>query len=71
MAIDITDLVSFGGNDGDLLPVYRCACGKEYAPWDFILSVDNGRPKTCHACGRRMYFDVAIRVYEIKEADEA
>ena len=66
MAKDITDLVSIGTNDGELAPLYRCACGKEYAPWEFTLWADDGRPRTCHACGRQMYFEVTIRVFEVE-----
>jgi hypothetical protein len=66
MAKDITDLVTIGASDGDTVPLYRCVCGKEYAPWDFTLSSDEDRPRKCRACGRRMYIEVVIRVFEIE-----
>ena len=67
MVIDMTDEVVFGGNDGDSLPVQRCVCGKEFAPWGFMLGMDSDRAKSCPGCGRKMYFEVNIRVFVVYE----
>jgi len=65
---DITSQVSFADNDGELLPLTKCICGKEYEVWDFVLNTDiYDSPIKCDACGRRMYFEVSIKVYEIGE----
>jgi len=62
---DITSQVKWGLIDGDLLPLERCACGAEYESWDFILSTESDDPHTCEKCGRRIYFEVIIKVFEV------
>ena len=64
--IDITDKVAFGLNNDECLPLKKCACGKEFDWWEFILGMDSdpGYPKECPNCGRKMWFSVKIRVYE-------
>jgi len=64
---DITDKVEFGGNDDELLPLTKCICGKTFESWTFILNADKSSPTKCLACGRNLYFEIGIRVYEIKE----
>ena len=44
---DVTDNVRFGSNDGDLLPLYKCMCGREFDPWDFILNPDEWKECDC------------------------
>ena len=63
---DVTAEVAFWGNDGDTLPLTRCACGAEFPAWDFILSVYADLARQCPRCGRRMYFRNDIRVYEVE-----
>ncbi len=63
---DVTHLVSFSDNDGEDLPLTRCVCGKEFESWDFILSIYPDTAKECPACGRKLYFDYSITVYEIE-----
>ncbi len=63
---DVTHLVSFSDNDGESLPLTRCVCGKEFAAWDFILSIYPDMARECPACGRKLYFDYSITVYEIE-----
>lgn len=67
MDIEITGKVSFGLNDDECLPLKKCACGKEFAHWDFILGVYRDSPHECPDCKRKMYFAVEIKVYEVKE----
>lgn len=62
--IDITDLVEFGNNDGECLPIMRCVCGNEFYYWKFIISIYRDDPYHCDACGRGLYFTCAIRVFE-------
>ncbi len=62
---DITSEVSFQRNDDESLPLTKCACGKEFAPWDFIVSMERDYPSTCD-CGRKLYFTVDIKVFEKK-----
>jgi len=64
---DITDEVKFGLNDDECLPLTRCACGREFVHWDFLLGVYRDSPNQCPACKRKMYFDIKIKVYEVKE----
>ena len=62
---DITSQVRIGINDGDLVPLERCACGAEYKSWEFVLSTESYNLHTCEKCGRRMYFEVEIKVFEV------
>lgn len=61
---DITDEVKFDLNDDEYLPLTRCACGKEFVPWSFLLGVERDYPKTCPNCKRELYFALSIKVYE-------
>lgn len=65
--IDITDMVEFGAIDGDILNFNKCACGKEFEDWDFLLSVGEEWAKKCPKCGREMFFSYNTRVFEIRE----
>lgn len=64
-AKDITALVKTGSPDGESVPLVRCACGKTWERWDFILSIYPDMPRECDGCGRRMYAAVEVRVYEV------
>lgn len=64
---DITHLVEFYDNDGESLPLTKCACGLRFDPWDFILNPDPDHPKKCFGCGRSLYFSLNIRVFEVTE----
>jgi len=65
MIIDITDKVSFEGNDDESLPITKCICGAEFKAWSFSISIYKENPKQCPACGRKLFFKPMIRVYEI------
>jgi len=62
---DVTDLVQFGLNDDESLPLTKCVCGEKFRLWDFILSVYRDDPHECPRCRRRMYFRPSIRVYVV------
>ena len=64
---DVTDLVEFGSNDDECLPLYKCVCGAKYESWKFTLSIysDPDWANECKFCGRKLYFSISIRVYEI------
>ena len=64
---DITSQVQFGGVDGELLPLTKCACGQEFDYWDFVLSIYRVEPDVCPNCGRKMYFKLEVTVYEVVE----
>ena len=61
---DITNEVEFDDNDGGLLPLVKCACGKEFESWTFCLETDEDEPRECPNCKRKMYFRIKITVYE-------
>jgi NAD-dependent protein deacetylases, SIR2 family len=67
MKTDITDKVYTGSPDGELVPLNKCACGKEFEYWDFILSIYDDNPKECPNCGRKLFASIQVRVFEITE----
>lgn len=67
---DITDEVEFGLNDGESLPLTKCVCGKKFDFWNFLLSEGSGYPSECSECGRKMYFEADIKVYEIEKEND-
>jgi len=62
---DITSEVEFG-HKSKSLSLTKCVCGKEFYFWNFILSEGSDYPSECPECGRKMYFEVNIKVYEIE-----
>ncbi len=66
--IDVTDSVEVGGIDGELMPLEKCVCGKQFDYWDFILKNERDRTNDCPACGRRLYFSVKVSVFEVRDA---
>lgn len=64
---DITGQVQFQDNDGESLPLTKCACGREFEAWDFLLSIYPDLAHQCPNCGRRMYFTCKITVYEVSQ----
>ncbi|GAH10675.1 unnamed protein product [marine sediment metagenome] len=65
MNIDVTDKVDFQGNDDECLPITKCVCGEKFEPWRFMISIYKDDPYACPACGRRLFFSMGIRVYEV------
>lgn len=64
---DITNFVSFGNNDNEFLPIKRCACGHISHLWDFKISIYRNSPTKCDVCGRKLYFSISIKVFEVEE----
>jgi predicted SprT family Zn-dependent metalloprotease len=67
MDIDVTDLVSFGNNDDEVLPLTKCVCGKEFESWRKIISIYREHAGECSNCHRKLYFKNRIRIYEIND----
>lgn len=65
--IDITNQCKFEENDGDLLPLIQCICGKRYKYWQAILKPYYNDLFKCE-CGRKLMFRNEIKIYEIKES---
>jgi DNA-directed RNA polymerase subunit RPC12/RpoP len=62
---DVTNLTSFGCNDENLLPMFKCVCGKEFDGWDdFVISTDEDDCDECPHCNRKFYFKSTITIYE-------
>lgn len=64
---DVTSGVEFDEYEGGVLSMTRCACGKEWKVWDFVLGQDRNRPDECPQCHRKLYFKLEIKVYEVGE----
>ena len=65
--IDVTDKVAFENNDDESLPLTKCVCGRVWETWNFILDADKERLTECPYCKRKLFFDLEIKVYEVKE----
>jgi len=65
--IDVTKKVSFQNNDDEALPLTKCVCGKEFRPWDFIISIYDEDPAQCPECGAKLFFELNVNVYQIDE----
>lgn len=68
MIIEITDKVEFDLNDDESLPLTKCVCGKKFEAWNFIIGVDKDKQymKQCSACGRFLFWELTIKVFEYK-----
>ena len=64
---DVTELVDFGANDDEALPLTKCVCGKKYDLWDTSIGIYRDWARGCPDCGRKLYFTCKIRVYEVEE----
>ena len=62
---DVTNLVDFSGNDGELLPITKCVCGEKFVAWNFSISIYRENAYSCPKCNRKLYLSLAIRVYEV------
>ena len=62
---DITSKVSIGSIDGNKLSVARCVCGARFDFWDYVIGAHAESAKPCPACGRRLYFTVVLKIYEV------
>ena len=66
---DVTNLVRFGDNDSECLPITRCVCGATFPAWEFIIGIYDDEPYGCPKCGRKLYFSVSIRVFEKRDEE--
>ena len=64
MKLDITNKVLVGLNDGESIPLEKCVCGDVSEPWEFVLHTDPSDPNKCDICGRKMWFEISIRVFQ-------
>jgi len=62
---DVTELVDFGLNDDECLPLTKCVCGRAFFPWDFQLGIYRDSATECHECGRKFFFQLSLRVFEV------
>lgn len=60
------DAYRFDNPDDELLPLRRCACGREYPPWEMTLSIYSDSPTEMPCCGRRLYFRQDIEIVEVQ-----
>jgi len=67
MEKDVTGKVNFSFPDDESLPITKCVCGRTFGLWNFIINMDKESPVECPECGRKLYFESEIRVYEITE----
>ena len=62
---DVTNLVDFHNNDDECLPITKCVCGAKFTPWDFFISIYDDDPYRCPLCGKKLFFRLDIRVFEV------
>ena len=63
---DVTDRVEFQANDAEALPLTKCICGAKFPAWQEILTIyPENSPWECPQCGAKLFFDFAIRVFQI------
>ena len=62
---DVTKVVKFEDNDGEVLPLTRCVCGTTWPAWEFQLGVYRDLARGCPRCGRRLYFAMKVLVFEV------
>ena len=65
---DVTNLVKFDLNDDTSLPLLKCVCGRQFKMWEHIIGMEPKGATLCSRCGRNLYFEVVIKVYEIDES---
>lgn len=67
---NVTSLVDFELNDDECLPITKCMCGAEFGHWKFMISVYRDHAYRCPKCGRGLYFELQITVYEVTDNTE-
>lgn len=63
---DVTDQVEFGPVDDECLPLLKCVCGHTFEAWTMIISIYDEHPTVCPCCKRKLFFRVAVRVYQVE-----
>lgn len=65
---DVTERVQLADNpDDELVPLARCVCGKTFERWHLTISIDRECTGPMPCCGRRLYFQNHVRVFEVTE----
>jgi hypothetical protein len=64
---DVTEKVDFQNNDDETLPLTKCVCGAVFRPWDQFISIYPETPWTCPECGAKLFFQLGIRVFRVRE----
>jgi len=67
---DVTKEVKFGNIDEEFLELCQCVCGHEEGDWDDVLSIYRDSAYQCPQCGRKLYFQNKITVYEVVEKEK-
>lgn len=62
---DVTNLVGYGRNDAEALPIKKCICGAEFADWHFVIYEGQDDIRRCPKCGRSYFFKMDICVYTL------
>ncbi len=65
MDIDVTDRVRFDLDNDEALPLRQCVCGAPFSAWTRTIGFYRDWADRCLHCGARLYFTVAIRVFEV------
>ena len=64
---DITEHIMYDWSDGEALPILRCICGQTFAYWEHYISIYRDNATECPSCGRRLYWQPSITIYEVVE----
>ena len=62
---DVSDLVKRGYVDDEYMPIGKCVCGRKFNGWYFTISIYRDDAFSCPACGKKLYFTINARVFEI------
>ena len=62
---DVTELVRTGSVDDEFMSIGKCVCGEEFKPWNFSISIYRKDAHECPKCGRKLYFQQTVRVFEV------
>ncbi len=62
---DVIDKVDFQNPDDEALPLTRCVCGANFDPWQEVVGIYRDSPWVCPACGAKLVFANAVRVYQL------
>lgn len=65
--VDVTKEVETGDPDGEMLPIRKCICGKQFGYWEQVICTDALDPWECPECHRKFFFLNNVSVYEVKE----
>lgn len=65
MAITPVSCIERGDIGDDEMAVHECVCGARFVPWEFYLTTNQDDPKACPQCGRRFFFQVWVKVFEV------